>query len=617
MHASGEQGRVAGTASRWLGPMVQVVVGLLALAVLAVMVWALPRGFDITDEGFYLLNFRYPAEYEASFSTFHLIVARMLGLANASVFTTRAVGLGAAVFGAVVFGLSLAAWLRATTTTGARRWASQPGLAVCFVLLGSLLVFSIFPRAISYNGITSLSLLLSAAAVLSALRRGPLAATWQLLGIGFVLGIDVFVKASSAALLFGGAVVVLAWYWRSFGWQVLLRTAVLLGLGLALGLGLYFVVVEPLGLWHRNFVQEMTALQSQGRYGMADLLPKYISSAFRTLLFLVFPLGPVVAVLVGLAWWWPRRVPAAWHRLAVLAIGGGMGTFLLMEALRRRWYSNAISNGLETLPLLLALVVITALVMAALAVQPKSRETPATSGPAALAQQWPVGLWLLSLPLLAAAGTINDLRLNLLVDMAPWFGLLLILVSQVRLALLPAWVPAAMLLVPASYAAEQTIWGVLWTPYNLAATMAAQTEPLHAAGVTGPLQVDPATSAFITQLEKLLAAGGFRPGDPLLAFYDLPGVVYLCGGVSPGAAWYFPGRDARNCHALDITAQPLRKACILLNQPMGNELKACLHKHGLAFPENYRLVGTVLSSYQSEHRQIQVYAPQDASSRPN
>ena len=139
--------------------------------------------------------------------------------------------------------------------------------------------------------------------------------------------------------------------------------------------------------------------------------------------------------------------------------------------------------------------------------------------------------------------------------------------------------------------------------------MAAQTEPLHAAGVTGRLQVDPATAAFVTKLEKLLAAGGFRPGDPLLAFYDLPGVVYLCGGVSPGAAWYFPGRDARNCHAFDITSQPLGKACILVNQPLGDELKSCLHEHGLAFPENYRLVGTVLSSYHSEYRHVQVYAP--------
>ena len=587
--------------------MVQVVVGLLALAVLAVMAWALPRGFDITDEGFYLLNFRYPAEYEASISTFHLIVTRMLGLTNASVFTARAVGLGAAVLGAVVFGLCLAAWLRATMATGGRRWVSRPGLVVGFVLLGALLVFSIFPRSISYNGLTSLLLLLSAAAVLAALRRGPGAATWQLLGIGFILGLDVFVKASSAALLFGAAVLVLAWYWRSFGWRVMLRAAVLLGLGLALGFGLYFVAVEPIGLWHHNFVQEMAAIQSQGRYGIADLLPKYISSAVRALVFLVFPLGPVMMALAGLAWWWSRRVPAAWHQLSALAVGGGLGGFLLMEALRRRWYSNAISNGLETLPLLLALVVTTALVVAAVAAQPRFHTDHATSVPAASVQQWPVGLWLLALPLLAAAGTINDLRLNLLVDMAPWFGLLLILVSQVRLVLLPVWVPAALLLAPAGYAAEQTIWGVLWTPYNLAATMAAQTEPLHAAGVTGPLQVDPATAAFVTQLEKLLAAAGFRPGDPLLAFYDLPGLVYLCGGVSPGAAWYFPGRDVRNCHALDLTAQPLRKACILLNQPLSDEMKLCLHEHGLAFPENYRLVGTVFSSYKSEYRHIQVY----------
>lgn len=617
MYKSGEQGGAVGAASWWTELTVQVVVGLLALAALAVMIWALPRGFDITDEGFYLLNFRYPVEYETSFSTFHLIVARMLGLANASPFTARAVGLGTSVLGTIVFGLSLAAWLRATTAPEGRRWVSQPGLVVSFVLLGALLVFSVFPRAISYNGLTSLALLLSAAAVLAALRRGPGAATWQLLSIGFVLGLDVFVKASSAALLFGGAVVVLAWYWRSSGWRVLLRAAVLLGLGLALGFGLYFVVVEPFGLWRRNFVQEMAVIQSQGRYSMADLLPKYISSAAQVLIFLVFPLGPVLVALAGLTWWWPRRVPAAWHWLALLVMGGGLGAFLLMEALQRRWYSNAISNNLETLPLLLALVAITALIVAIEVTLSKNHAPPATAVPVATAQQWPVGLWLLGLPLLAAAGTINDLRLNMLVDMAPWFGLLLILVSQFRLAWLPVWVPAVLLLSPACYAAEQIIWGILWTPYNMAATMAAQTVPLKTAGVTGPLQVDPGTVEFVTQVEKLLVAGGFRPGDPLLAFYDLPGLVYLCGGVSPGTAWYFPSRDARNCHALDITTQPLRKACILLNQPLGDKLKACLHEHGLAFPENYRLVGTVLSSYQSEYRRVRVYAPQDSMPQPN
>lgn len=609
MYEVSERPSAVSTGSRWIARVVQLVVGFLALAVVAALVWSLPRGFDITDEGFYLLNFRYPAEYEASFSTFHLIVTRMLGLTNASVVTARAVGLVAAVLGAVVFGLSLAAWLRATTPTEGRRWVGHPGLVVSFVLLGSLLVFSVFPRDISYNGLTSVFLLLAAAAALAALQRGPGASAWQLLSIGFVLGLDVFVKASSAGLLFASAAALLAWCWRGFGWRVLLRTAILLGLGLGLGIGLYFVTVEPPGLWYRNIVQELAVMQLQGHYKLSNLLPIYVKSVVDTARFLVFPFGPVLVVLASLAWWWPRRVPAAWHGLATLALIGGLGAFLLFEALKRRWYFNALSNNFETLPLLFALIVLATLVGATENDWGTNRKTSAASAAAATTgQQLPVGLWLLALPLLAATGTINDLRLNLLVDMAPWFGVLLLLVSQPRPARLPAWVPAILLLLPAGFAAQQTTNGVLWTPYSLAGTMAEQTEPLHAAGVTGRLQVDPRTLAFVTQLEKLLAEGGFRPGAPLLAFYDMPGLVYLCGGISPGAAWYFHDRDARNCHALDLTAQPLRKACVLLSQPLGAELKACLHEHGLAFPENYRLVGTVLSSY-PDHRQVRVYAP--------
>ena len=202
-----------------------------------------------------------------------------------------------------------------------------------------------------------------------------------------------------------------------------------------------------------------------------------------------------------------------------------------------------------------------------------------------------------------------DLRLNLLIDMAPWFGLLLLVLAAPRARQLPAWVPALLLLLPAGYAAEQAIWGTLWTPYNLSVPMAGQTQPLRAAGIRGQVLVDAKTAAFVAQLEKLLAEGGFRSGDPLFAFYDLPGLVYICGGVSPGVGWYFSGRDARNCHALDITSQPLGKACIILNRPMGTDLISCLREHGLVFPENYRLVGTAVSSYGTENKLVQVFAP--------
>ena len=599
------------------GRVVQLVrLGIIGMAavLLLLLLWSLPRGFDITDESFYLLNYRYPAEYEASFTDFHLVIARVFGLADASVLAYRAAALLGAVLGAVAFGLALSAWLRATLPQGTRPWLTQPLLVVACVLVGELLAMSIMPRTISYNGLNTLLLLLAAAAMLVVLRRGPAGMGFLVLA-GAAIGLDVFVKVSTAGLLLASLVILLGWCWRRAGGVVFARAIALLVLGIGLGVGLYFLRAQPPAIWWQNFSQEMTMLRGQG-YGTADLLIKYLGSARETLRVLAWPLGPVLLAITAVAWWWPRRgTSARWHRPMALAVIGSAGVWLAGQAVRRLWYSTAYLNEQQTLPLLLCFFLLMALVVSTEAKRPAGASdqlAPNVNSP----QRLPVALWLLALPLLASAGTYNDLRLNLVMDAAPWFGLAILVLAWPRPSRLPAWTVPLLLLLPAGYAAEQVVWGVLRVPYCLTGPMTAQTEPLHVAGMKGKLLLDLNSVAFIGRLEKTLAQAGFRPGDPLLAFYDMPGLVYLCGGVSPGATWYFRGIDARNCHALDITRQPLARACILLNEPLGPQMQQCLREHGLRFPEGYRLVGEVPSAwaintymYRPQQRTVRVYAP--------
>lgn len=55
----------------------------------------------------------------------------------------------------------------------------------------------------------------------------------------------------------------------------------------------------------------------------------------------------------------------------------------------------------------------------------------------------------------------------------------------------------------------------------------------------GTVQLDVSQRELLGQLQARLGAAGFRPGDPLVAIGDMPGVVYLLGGWSPGTCWYF------------------------------------------------------------------------------
>lgn len=604
------------TSSNWVITAAKWSIIMLASVVLAVLVWSLPRGFDITDEAFYLLNYRYPAEYEASFTDFHLVITRVFGLADASIGTYRVAALLGIGLGAVAFGLSLSVWLRrALSPDNPRRWLVRPVLVITYVLLGELLAMSIMPRTVSYNGLNTLLLLLSAAAALAALSRGPAGSSWLLLA-GAAIGLDVFVKVSTAGLLLASVVVLLGWCWRKAGGVFLLRALAMLVLGIGCGTGIYFLLAQPPTVWWHTFSQELTMLQGQG-YGTADLFVKYLGSAREILRVLVWPLGPVLVLVPGLAWWWlrPRQSPR-WLLLLAIALLGAAGFWLAVQAVHRLWYSTAYINGLQSLAVLIFFLLLVAGVTAVEVLPADAADSSRSTNAKLAGQQLPVALWLALLPLLAAAGTYNDLRVNLVIDAAPWFGLALMLLALPRPNLLPVWVTPLLLLLPAGYAAEQTVWGTMRVPYCLTGPMTVQTQPLRAAGVRGTLLLDPKSVAFIRQLEKTLAQGGFKPGDPLLAFYDMPGLVYLCGGVSPGATWYFGGIDARNCHALDITRQSLVRACILLNEPLGPKMQRCLREHGLRFPEGYRLVGEVPSAwaintyvYHSQQRTVRVYTP--------
>lgn len=594
--------------------LTQLCIVVLAGLILALLVWSLPRGFDITDESFYLLNYRYPVEYESSFTDFHLVITRVFGLADASILAYRVAALFGAVLGAVAFGLTLSLWLQKAIPQGRHCWISRPVLVVSYVLLGELLAMSIMPRTVSYNGLNTLLLLLAASATLNALRYGLAGIGW-LVPAGAAIGLDMFVKVSTAGLLLVSLFILFGWCWRRGGISTLVRAITLLALGLGIGVALYFLRAQQPAVWWHNFSQEMTMLRGQG-YGTSDLFLKYLGSARETLYILAWPLGPVLLILTGVAWWWPRRgAPARWHGPFTLVLVCSTGFWLASQAVQRLWYSTAYLNQQQTLPLLLFFVIITGLVVATEAVPPYSVTSP--SVPEKMSAQWlPVAIWLLALPLLAAAGTYNDLRLNLVMDAAPWFGLSLMLLVLPRPSRLPAWVLFLLMLLLPGFAAEQVVWGVMRVPYCLTGPMTNQNETIHAAGLRGILRLDPNSVAFIAQLEKTLIQAGFRPGDPLLAFYDMPGLVYLCGGVSPGAPWYFGGIDARNCHALDITRQPLHRACILLNEPLGFEMQRCLREHGLRFPEDYRLIGEVPSAwaintymYRPQQHNVQVYAP--------
>ena len=92
----------------------------------------------------------------------------------------------------------------------------------------------------------------------------------------------------------------------------------------------------------------------------------------------------------------------------------------------------------------------------------------------------------------------------------------------------------------------------------------------------------PNQRAMLESLQKSLSQLGFQPGDPLIAVGDLPGVVYLLGGWSPGTSWYFAYQlgSSRYVEAVLASVPPeIRTRSFLLfreNSPLYSERRQAI-----------------------------------------
>jgi hypothetical protein len=88
-------------------------------------------------------------------------------------------------------------------------------------------------------------------------------------------------------------------------------------------------------------------------------------------------------------------------------------------------------------------------------------------------------------------------------------------------------------LLQATRAASSTIFSYrIGNVWNLDSRIGAGPE-------NGRIIVDASTADLVRRLDAAMRTGGFQAGDSIVALTDMPGLVYLLGGKSPGVPWYF------------------------------------------------------------------------------
>ncbi len=214
-------------------------------ATLVVVVWSCRRGFDITDNGYYLLTAAHPEDVAVALTSAHRYAWLVLLLSGYDIFLFRVIPLVALVAAALVLGWRLGRLLPQTDSL-----ALEKALLATLCAQGALLYFSWTLYGASYNAFAAIALLVAMLCWLGILeaadgdRAKPAAAWGVALGacLGFCFAVR-FPTAVSAAVLFAVATPALC--------PTLRRSALLLVVwvlsGAALFFALHFAVVEPFG----------------------------------------------------------------------------------------------------------------------------------------------------------------------------------------------------------------------------------------------------------------------------------------------------------------------------------------------------------------------------------
>lgn len=566
--------------------------------VLARLVWlawtAAPRGIDFTDEGIYLVSYRYYRHPEMVYNGAPALFGPIFQLFGYSVVALRRVKLVLVL----VSGLGLG-W--STATLIQRRQPEQlpaEGVAVrvavsLFVAVGGFTVYTWLPQSPGYNDLAVLCTTGLAALTLPTIVDRSPRRRWWLAAAGVVIGIA-FINKWPAGLCMVGVVAVVGVV--AHGWRNASRDLGWSAVGVAAG----FVFLAVIG---GRFFDRLSELGSASEQ-LSTALPLWDSYLFpywqniaevaravgvQVWLVLAFGVVATFAVPVRRAWWTG----------SALAVGV---LLIIRSAYSAGYFRGSTQNvGLAQVALPLFLVAAGVMWLIARVAAPASATESEVAATDVLS--WRVeAAELLLLIGLAGAQAFGTLNAPMFVVISSGALCAAALTSVARCAVTrwrPAVLPCAVLMVAFPLVTHRLMASGLWSsPYRVATSLDAQTEPLT--GVVGydDLSVDAGTATLLRSLSEI---GQRRrlAGRPGLSVSTSPGYT-LALGLSHPPADLFVGSSEYFTDNADIYQARIRSACkrgvinsadppVILtadsNPPA--DIVALLAECGIAYPDNF------------------------------
>lgn len=538
-------------AARWALP------ALVALIVqVALYVWMAPRGFEFTDESYYLHNFSHWREFTGTVTFFGAYFEWPFRVVGGSIAGMRILSLllvlaSSAVLMQNVLRFSHREAARAVDERGERIshatwWYLVAPMASAMLYFGYLTTL----RAPSYNLLCLCAMALSTACLLRTLEQQAVGHSSRVAPLlyGVALGACFLSKATTALMLVLTHFAFFVLVNRAWKWKRLAEIFALIVAGFCANL---VVLTLAYPGWPHSLKEGIEVLHARGGYGAVGLLQGLSWELQRALI----RIGPWLALL-GLLFVMARHklVTAQRRTISLLALAMVSASMVTIASDNRSslWLfamaaTASVLWGVERLA------------------SPGSRPAGTVRSELALMAL------LFALPLVLSFGTnMPILGHSAIASMFVFCAVYLRLYRLAEQGLLagPTLAACALLLcVPALVAQWLALTDVRYT-YRQHSALGAQDSPVVLGTGDTMVRVDSQTGKTLTDIAAMFRKAGFKPGQDVLDLTgDGPGVIFAVGAKPLGAAWMlggYPGSAAaanRVIEKLDPTA--LRNAWLL------------------------------------------------------
>jgi hypothetical protein len=563
------------------------------------------RGFDRTDEGFYLLSYRWWDTNLFTFTGAQYLYGPVFEATGYDIAILRAFRLVTVVATLVVFGWAFMRWLRLRRPDAppSRLWEIA-GVAV--ITAGGGMVYSWIPMSPGYNDIAALGGLLAAAIVLriaADVLRGRATPAWVPAALGPVLVAIVLAKWSSgvstAVVVLASGAAVLA----PRGWREVLRTAGWAAVGAGATLALIQVLLVPLN----HAVPELLAVNEivaeSGVYSPAALVERYAVGLGGVLRDVVA--GHALLLLAAVVAVAARGGPA--QRLAAVAAIAGVvvsGWRLVADGSLHGGAAN-----LTRFPVTILLVLAVALLIA-LAVVVSERLTG--SRESALVREnrygWTVLAMLVLLPLTQAAGTGNAVHRIAINAFAAWVAIIIAVATGIVASSAAARGLALAAVIAAALMPAVIVTDGLWSHPYRSEPLARMTARVPGVPALDSVQLQPGTADAYRRLRERLQPYLEPEGRAMLGLDRLAGVILALDGRPVAEAWVSDGgRSAAGIREQCSSGEAWwgsREPILLFGRPASPGELAALRSCGLDVASDYQQLAP-----KEETMGIEVYVP--------